>query len=182
MRCPTPSTARCFLWMAASAIASASCAGGAGADEDMKPPADFSPPPIRPLLRNPSGEGRLGFGEGFYPLEVGEGQTWRWMGNRGEVRLRNYRDTRKLRIVGWIPTEFMTEAPRIQIGLGDRSLDSFIETKRHFLWEYVVGPEFVGPGPTVMLVLETSKTVRAPGDPRDLGISIERVDWEVGRR
>jgi hypothetical protein len=33
----------------------------------------------------------------------------------------------------------------------------------------------------VTLAMETSKTVQPPGDPRDLGVAIERVDWGPDR-
>lgn len=169
------------LWLRALPMACVSCLG-AREVEDMKPPADFVPPPIRPLLRNPPGAARLGFGQGFYSLEVGDGLTWHWMGGRGELRLRNHGDTRTLRISGWIPMEFMKQPPRIRIGVDDRTLDDFVAPKREFVWEYVLGPELMGLGPTVLLVLETSQTVRAPGDPRDLGISIEQVSWTATSR
>ena len=65
--------------------------------------------------------------------------------------------------------------------MGGCAIGSFVESKRNFEWRYVVLPELLGTAPSVTLVIETSRTVRAPGDPRDLGISIERVDWEAGR-
>jgi hypothetical protein len=74
------------LLLCASGAVALSCAASSS-DEDLKPPADFVAPPVVPLRTNPAGPERLGFGEGFYPPEVGKGRTWRWMGSRGEVRL-----------------------------------------------------------------------------------------------
>lgn len=168
------------LWLCASCAVSLSCAPSRN-DEDLKPPPDFVAPPVVPLRTNPAGPERLGFREGFYPPEVGEGRTWRWMGSRGEVRLRNDGSVRRLRIVGWIPTELMNESPTVRISIGGRAIARFVESKRDFEWRCVVVPEVLGTAPSVTLVIETSKTVQAPGDPRELGISIERVDWEPDR-
>jgi hypothetical protein len=168
------------LLLCVSGALSFSCAAS-GNDEDLKPPPDFVPPPVVSLRTNPAGPERLGFREGFYPPEVGEGRTWRWMGSRGEVRLSNDGSVRRLRIVGWIPTELMKDFPAVRISMGGRTIGSFVESKREFEGSFVVVPDILGTAPSVTLVIETSQTVRAPGDPRDLGISIERVDWEPER-
>jgi hypothetical protein len=164
------------LLLCVSGPGSLSCAAS-GNDEDLKPPPDFVPPPVVALRTNPVGPARLGFREGFYPPEFGDGRTWRWMGSRGEVRLSNDGSARRLRIAGWIPTELLKESPTIRISMGGRAIGSFVESKSEFEWRYVVPPDVLGMAPSVTLVIETSRTVQAPGDPRDLGISIERVDW-----
>jgi hypothetical protein len=169
------------LLLCVSGAVALSCAASR-TDEDLKPPPDFAPPPVVPLRMNPAGPERLGYGAGFSPPEVGEGRTWRWMGRRGEVRLGNDGSARRLRIAGWIPTELMTESPTIRISMGGRMIGNFVESKRDFEWIYVVAPDVLGTAPSVTLAIETSRTVQAPGDPRDLGISIVRVDWEADRR
>jgi hypothetical protein len=162
----------------ACAIAAASCLDSKD-DADLLPPPGYAPPPVRPLQVNPPGAGRLGFGRGFWPLEVGsKGETWRWMGGRGEVRLRNPRARRKLRIVGHIPREFMNEAPTLRISIGVRVLDAFLQTDRPLDKEYWVEPALMGSEPSVLVVIETSRTARAPRDSRDLGASIERLAWD----
>lgn len=105
----------------------------------------------------------------------------RWMGSRGEVHLSNDGSARRLRITGWIPVELMKERPAIRISVGAHVVDSFVESRRDFEWTYAVGPDVLGTAPSVTLDIETSKTVQPPGDPRDLGIAIERVDWESAR-
>jgi hypothetical protein len=75
----------------------------------------------------------------------------------------------------------MKDFPAVRISMGGRTIGSFVESKREFEGSFVVVPDILGTAPSVTLVIETSQTVRAPGDPRDLGISIERVDWEPER-
>ena len=75
----------------------------------------------------------------------------------------------------------MKEGPTIRISMGGRAIGSFVEGKRDFEWRYVLAPDVLGTAPSVTLIIETSRTVQAPGDPRDLGISIERVDWVPDR-
>ena len=153
--------------------------GGAGGDVDLKPPPGFVPPPVRPLQRVPV-HGRLGFGRGFWPLELGaDGKTWRWMAGRGEIRLRNdhRQRQRRLRILGWVPLEFLKGAPTIRITLESHLLDTFVASARTLNRGYLIKPELFGDASSALLVIETSATVRAPGDTRDLGVSIEGVQW-----
>lgn len=177
------SRARAAGLAGALAIAAAAGAGayrGREADADLQPPAGFTPPPLRPLQVNPPGSGRLGFGQGFYPVEVGpKGETWRWMRERGEVRLPQRGARCRLHITGWIPLEFLTEPPTIRISLQGHLIDSFRQTERALDRQYQVDPDLLGQQPSLLLVLETSHTAQAPRDPRDLGISIEKLSWDL---
>jgi hypothetical protein len=175
--------ARALRLAGALAITAATGAGACRAresDADLQPPADFTPPPVRPLQANPPGAEKLGFGRGFYPIEVGsKGETWRWMEGRGEVRLPNRRARCRLRITGWIPLEFLTEPPTIRISLQDHLIDRFRQTERALDRQYLVAPDLLGQQASVLLVLETSHTGQAPRDPRDLGLSIEKLSWDL---
>jgi hypothetical protein len=163
---------------ASGVVAYPSC-GNSVDDLDLKPPPGFTAPLVLPLRRNPAGPGRLGFGDGFFSLEVGgNGGTWRWMGRRGEVRLLNRQKRCRLRITGWIPQEFMRTPPTIQLSIGNRDLARFSQKERSIDWNYTIEPEWLGSEPSVLLLIETSATVRAPGDTRDLGVSVERLLWE----
>lgn len=149
-------------------------------DEDLKPPPGFRPPPVRALQAGPP-SGRLGFGSGFWPIEFSnEGKSWHWMAERGEIRLPNDRRPRKLRIVGWLPTEFLDAPPTIRISIGNHLADSFVGSKHELDRAYVVNPDLLGDAPSVLLIIETSSTARIPGDTRDLGVSIETISWEGG--
>src|SRR3954451_3181799 len=95
------------------AVAIVVLAGACAAPEDtsdLKPPADFAPPPVRALRPVKAGE-RPDYGPGFYPLEQSvQGTSWHWMAKRGEVRLGNLTQSggdRVLRLTGWVPVEMM---------------------------------------------------------------------------
>jgi hypothetical protein len=100
------------------------------------------------------------------------------MGARGEIRLQNDRRPRRLRIVGGVPLELLKEPPTIRIRLEDHLLDTFVARDRTLKKEYAVGADLLGSAPSVRLIIETSATARAPGDDRDLGVSIEQVGWQ----
>jgi hypothetical protein len=103
------------------------------------------------------------------------------MGGHGEIRLRNDGTARKLAISGWIPRELTKSSPTIELRINDYLLDRFVESKREFEWEYQVGPAILGASSSVLLQIDTSLTARAPGDPRELGVSIEQVGWAPDR-
>lgn len=168
-----------FMLMGALALSSVSCHPG-NDDTDLLPPADFSPPPVRPLKPNLPGAERLGYGAGFYSPDVlGDGRTWHWMGRSGEVRLRNDGAKRRLRLRGGVPLEFMDGSLTIHIALNGRPIDNFTATANTFRREYVVAPEDLGTGRSAVLRLEASAVAHVPGDSRELGVSIEQLDWET---
>ena len=151
-------------------------------DRDLKPPLGFIPPPLRPLHNGPRGGG-LRFGRGFFPGEAGsDGKTWHWMGARGEIRLPNDRESLQrphtLQLSGWFPLELLGAPPTIRIEMEDRLIDTFVASERMLRREYAIRKEQLGAGASTRVVLETSATAHAPGDPRALGISIEQVGWQ----
>jgi hypothetical protein len=157
-------------------LSAVSCTGSQGVD--LQPPPDFVPPPLLPLKKAPL-HGRLVFGKGFFPMEWGmDAKTWHWMGASGEIRLQNDSRPRKLRIVGWLPLEFLKEPPTVRIALEDHLLDTFAARDRTLRKEYAIGLDLLGSAPSARLIIETSATARAPGDTRDLGVSIEQVGWQ----
>lgn len=163
--------------LAGLALSGACAAGRADDDLELAPPPGFVAPPVRPLRDGPI-YGRVGLGRGFWPMELADGKTWRWMADRGEVRLPNRHVGQKLHVFGWLPLEFLAGPPTIQITLQNRVLDRFVAADHQLNREYVVKPEQLGDGPYVLLLIETSATARVPGDTRDLGIAIEGIKWE----
>jgi hypothetical protein len=169
-----------LMIIAAGAALEGSACMSAPASSDLQPSAGFAPPAIRPLQRNPPGVGRLGFGKGFYPLEVGQkGDTWRWMGPSGEVRLRNAHARTTLSIVGRVPLEFTKQAPTIRISVNGHLLAAFVQAEREFSWRHTVAAEWLGPAPSVPLLIEADRTGRAPGDYRDLGVCVQDLIWDA---
>lgn len=148
--------------------------------EDLRPPPDFVPPPIRPL-RVVAPQGLLGFGPGFFgPEWEGAGpdmRRWRWMGAHGEVRFENDHRPHTLRLAGWVPLELLGAPPTVTLRLGDHTLDKFVADERSLRKEYAIDPAWLGGQGFVVLVIETSTTARAPNDSRDLGLAIEHVGW-----
>jgi hypothetical protein len=158
------------------AFITVSCTGPQEAD--LQPPPDFVPPPLIPLKKAPL-HSRLVFGQGFSPMEWGiDGKTWHWMGAHGEIRLQNDSRPRTLRIVGWLPLEFLKDPPTIRIALEGHPLDTFVAHDRTLKREYSIGPDLLGSAPSARLIVDTSATARAPGDTRDLGVAIEQVGWQ----
>jgi hypothetical protein len=167
------------MFAVALSLECASCRS-ANDDSDLLPPADFAPPPIKPLQPNPKGEDRLGFGRGFYPPDVlGDGRTWHWMARSGEVRLRSDGSQHRLRLLAGVPLQFLDGNPTIQITLDGRALDKFSATTKRFRREYEIPADRTRAQPSVLLRLETSLVAHVPGDSRELGVSIEELDWEV---
>jgi len=56
-------------------------------------------------------------------------------------------------------------------------LDRFVQREGRFDRWYAVPGSMLGSGPTALLTIDTDKIGHAPHDPRDLGVSIEHVDW-----
>lgn len=111
-------------------------------------------------------------------MEMAANKTWRWMADRGEVRLPNRHVRQRLRIFGWVPLELLAGPPTIQITLQDHQLDRFVASERNLNRQFFVKREQLGDRPFAVLLIETSATAHAPGDTRRLGISIEGIEWE----
>ena len=150
-------------------------------ETDLKPPAGYVPPTFHPL-RGPVPPGTIvRYGEGFSGIESSPaGTTWRWTSRRGTVHLPNDRTDKQLRIVGSVPLELLGQVPTIRILLEGEELDCFAATGGNFARHYAVARARLGGAPSAELTIETSATFHAPGDPRELGVSISILDWRDG--
>jgi hypothetical protein len=152
-------------------------------DTDLQPPPGFAPLPVQPIEKQAKRAERSEFGAGFHPPERDpEGRTWRWMGRRGEIRLPNGQLPRRLRISGWVPVALMKAPPTVRITIGDRLLETFAVADGELRREYRVSAPLSESGGWSRLVIETDTAVRVAGDPRDLGVAIERADWGPAER
>ena len=99
------------------------------------------------------------FGDGWYGEEEG---AWRWMGRRSVMTLPPGRLTLQL----YVPLDALKEPPLITIGS-----DTFRATAANIerTYENVRGE----------LVIETSETLRTPGDPRELGVRLNGLQLEL---
>lgn len=139
-------------------------------------------PPVGSSLQNPptvENDSEIKFASGWYDVETGpNGQLWRWMGKRSELRLRNQGVNMKLRIRGWAPIELLGVAPNIRFTINGHELENFAAPPGHFTKEYVVPRENQGQEEFSVLVIETSLTAKPPNDVRELGYSLTNVVWE----
>lgn len=167
-----------FLTLGA-ALTLASCSGGD--DTDLRPPPGYAPPPFHPLS-GPVPRGTLvRYGEGFYGLEAGSaGATWRWMSKRGTVHLPNDHHDRRLHLEGWVPLALLNETPTLRITLEGVELDRFVAAGGTFTRDYTISRARLGDAPAVRLTIETSTTAHAPGDIRELGVSLTALNWHDG--
>jgi hypothetical protein len=99
------------------------------------------------------------------------------MAKRGLIQLPTRHVAATLHLAGWAPLEFLKEAPTVLVTINDHEIDRFAPSGRTFSRDYRVDPAMTGESSLARLVLETSATAQAPGDPRDLGLSITELDW-----
>ena len=139
-------------------------------------------PPIGSSMQTPTtveSDSEIKFASGWYDVETGaNGQTWRWMGKRGELRLRNQGANMKLQIRGWAPVELLAAVPTIRLILNGRELENFTAPAGRFAKEYLVPRENQGQEEFSTLVIESSITAKPPNDTRELGYSLTNVVWE----
>jgi hypothetical protein len=145
---------------------------------DLTPPPGFVAPPATAPEKVPLSSDRPRFGLGFFPVERDpDSRSWRWMGRRGEVVLPISGGRHRLRVIGWVPIDLLGKPPSIRLTLGTTVLDSFELQGQRLEKEWVVDDPH-DPSNLALLVIETDATVRPSNDPRDLGVSIERIVWD----
>lgn len=111
------------------------------------------------------------FTDGWYwPETLGE-EMWRWMGAKGRALLPGIagRGEFLLRMTS------MTERPVVTIRLNGAILDRFIPPNREFERRYVIDSR----RETEDVLIEVSRTEKAPGDPRDLGLMLRGYGWRA---
>jgi hypothetical protein len=138
-------------------------------------------PPVGKSLQTPTtveSDTEIKFVSGWHDVETGaNGQTWRWMGKRGELHLRNQNLNMKLQIRGWVPVELLTAASTIRITLNGRVLETFTAPAGHLTKEYLVQRENQEAEEFSTLVLEASNTAKPQNDTRELGYSLTNISW-----
>jgi hypothetical protein len=154
------------------------------AEDDLKPPPGFQPPPIRIPRAVALHANRPSLRAGFFGRELDrEGHSWNWMGARGEIELPRAPGGARLRIIGWVPREFLPAAPEVRITLTRaglrRELDRFTP-EQEVAREWELPDELIGRGPAT-LVIETSAVGVPPHDGRTLGLAIRSLEWQLLR-
>jgi hypothetical protein len=164
-------------WLRLSLVAALPLAAACRHDDDR----DLLPPPgyAMPGFVSLSGDGEAQFTNGWYPLESdAAGQSWRWMGKRGEIQLHNQGSEMKLRIGGWAPTELLSTAPTMRVSINSHELESFTAPKGQFTKTWNVPRTLQGEGEKSVLLIETSIAAKPPGDNRELGYALTQLVWE----
>lgn len=160
------------LLSAAALLLTAGC--GRNDDRDLLPPPGYAS-----VGSSLSGDSDAQFTSGWHPIETGpDGQSWRWMGRRGEVQLLNQQSEMRLRLRGWAPLELLNAAPVMRVSLNGHELESFTAPQGHFTKTWVIPRAMQGDGEKSTLVIETSLAVKPKGDTRELGYSLIELSWE----
>jgi len=63
------------------------------------------------------------------------------------------------------------------VAVDGHPLGSVVPAERTLDLEYSVDRAILGTAPSVLVTIDASVTGRTAGDPRDLGVAVERVDW-----
>ena len=111
---------------------------------------------------------------GWYRLE----DRHRWMGRVAEVRIAGPQESgKKLILKGYCPATHVREQPlRLTVSTEGISLGTVLITpdNNSFEFEFPLPESLVG-RPEIKVHMEVDRTLRPPGDARDLGLSFGRV-------
>jgi len=116
------------------------------------------------------------FGDGWHD-EEGEGaDVFRWMRGRSVTVLPNAGPRARLSIDFGIPSPLVAAAPTLTVTLNGRVLDRVRCTSKAMTktWD-------VETGPRNELVLDIDRTIKPPGDVRELGLRLDRYSWTALR-
>lgn len=108
------------------------------------------------------------FGDGWYTHEARGRTAWRWMGRRSTCVLPALPRGTSLTLTMYAPLDALPEPPQITVTIGD-VVDRFTPSTATFSRSYEVKGN--------RLTIETSETVRPPGDARELGLRLEGLQW-----
>ncbi|MGZ5493412.1 MAG: ArnT family glycosyltransferase [Thermoanaerobaculia bacterium] len=120
--------------------------------------------------------GAARFGDGWYDEEAAGKSVWRWMGARGTVELPPIAGKARLRLRLFVPLHVMPLPPSITVRLNGAVIES-LRPRTPFI-------DIVhdGDGSAYALTIETDRVVnpqreKLGGDPRDLGLRLDRLEW-----
>jgi hypothetical protein len=110
---------------------------------------------------------RIEFAEGWYGEEGNARSLFRWMAARSRAILPAGGRNARLTLRFDAPVE-----ARIAVSIDGRVIDRFLVTPGSVekTWDVAAGRE---------LVIETDRVTRAPGDPRDLGLRLEWIEYRT---
>ncbi len=126
------------------------------------------------------------FTEGFYNLEKGPNDlSWRWMGEAGSVKLKNFRKDSVLKFVAEVPMRYFPTPPSITITLNGQKLEQFTATPGRIEKIYNISAAQLGGADYADLKISTDKTFvpkeveKNSTDPRKLGVQLDDLAWDI---
>lgn len=123
------------------------------------------------------------FADGWYPQEhhpFGDtrGGAWRWMGVRSKANLATEGlRPRRLVLRGYVLRELLESAPTVTVTIDGVVVGTFV-VEHDFAFETIV-PVALQRRPWVDLVVHTSAFAMPNGDPRELGVALTELGWDV---
>jgi hypothetical protein len=117
---------------------------------------------------------RVVMARGWYDEESDGTVAWRWMGRTGELLLSSNAHG-ELTIDLEIPSTLLALRPTITTTLNDQTIDTFTPATLTFARRYVIR-RFEG---SQRLLLRTTHVAQAAGDPRELGVRLDRIAWRA---
>jgi hypothetical protein len=116
------------------------------------------------------------FGDGWYGEESSDVEVWRWMGRRSVTRLAALEGGGDLHLGLYVPLDGLRKPPVVTISANGSVLERFTATEAIVERNYSMS---AGGTRAVELVLETDQVVRPEGDPRELGLRLQRLTWRA---
>ena len=116
------------------------------------------------------------FGDGWYGEESSDVDVWRWMGRRSVTRLAPISRPGDLLLRLYFPLDGLRKPPLITISLNGSVLERFTPAEAIVERKYALPPSAQKPSE---LVIETDEVVQPRGDPRPLGVRLDRITWRA---
>jgi hypothetical protein len=161
----------------ACALAFAACK-----DKDEEPPPMSAKSTTTPTPAA-TPEPPVAYTQGFYDLEQDGATTWRWMSERGVVRLKNTGKDMKLRLAGRAPAVELKGEQKLTVTFNGEKLEE-IAGKDDLQKEIVVPAAKQGSAPVSELVITASKSFvpkeidKKSNDSRKLAFSLQQLTWQ----
>lgn len=147
-------------------------------------PAKETPPAATPASAPVTPAPKIAYAAGFFDEERGAaGETWRWMGPQGTVRLKNTGREMALTLTGSSPLGPLKGAPTVTVTLNDQQLDQFPGAEA-ITKQYTISAAQQGTGEYSELRIASSKSFvpqevnKQFQDSRRLAFSLGKLTWE----